>query len=104
LYIYTKQLIAGLYILSGYFYTGFYKKRDRTLPDEVVQQNYKEVQDNLLRYRSAFSNHFIEIDNNEDKPPIQATQSKMLRIVQEPVKNPIGKKWIETALKLKSLK
>jgi len=80
------------------------KKRDRILPDKVVKQNYDEVRANISKYRSAFGNSFFEIDNNEDKPPIQATQSKILRIVQQPVKNPIGKKWIETALKLKSLK
>ncbi|MBC8147105.1 MAG: hypothetical protein H8E98_03890 [Bacteroidetes bacterium] len=80
------------------------KKRTRVLPDKAVKQNYEEVQANISKYKSVFGNRFFEIDNNEDKPPIQATQSKILRIVQAPVKNPIGKKWIETALKLKSLK
>lgn len=97
-------------------------ERDRTLPEELVTQSWKECQENMGKFQSLFgSGKFTIVDNTEYKKgdytfkhkktgktvaasmPLQPQVRKAIQqFIGKPIYNPIGKKWVETARKLKS--
>lgn len=79
------------------------QKRDRTLPDEVVTDAWKQVQNNLGRFQGLFgSNNMLVVDNSEYKDFPGVVKKMAKRFVSEPIKNPIAKKWIKAELKAKA--
>jgi predicted kinase len=97
-------------------------ERDRTLPEDLVTASWKECQENMGKFQSLFgSGKFTIVDNTEYKKgdyvfkhkktgktvaasqPLQPQVRKAIQqFIAKPIYNPIGKKWIETARKLKS--
>jgi predicted kinase len=80
------------------------RNRERTLSDELVNQIWKDCQNNLGAFQQMFSGNFIIIDNTKYGPVPNRIQKAVDRFVREPIRNPIGKKWIETARQLKKSK
>jgi ABC-type dipeptide/oligopeptide/nickel transport system ATPase component len=78
------------------------KDRDRTLSDKLVTQIWKDCQDNLGKFQQMFSGNFIIVDNTQYGPVPREIQKAVDRFVRTPIRNPIGKKWIETARMLKN--
>ena len=98
-------------------------ERGRTLGEELVTQSWKECQENLGKFQQLFGGStFLIVDNTEYKKgnytfkhkktgktiaaakPLQPEVRKAVdTFMRKPIYNPIGKKWIETAKKLKSL-
>jgi len=79
------------------------RKRDRTLPDSVVQEIWKACQENMGKFQHLFgSYHFRIVDNTEYKPTEPQIQKAINGFINSPIKNPVGKKWIETARILKN--
>jgi cytidylate kinase len=97
-------------------------ERDRTLPEDLVTASWKECQENMGKFQSLFgSGKFTIVDNTEYKKgdyvfkhkktgktvaasmPLQPQVRKAIQqFIAKPIYNPIGKKWVETARKLKS--
>jgi hypothetical protein len=74
------------------------RKRDRTLPDNVVQEIWKACQENMGKFQNAFgSSNFRIVDNTVYKPVDSYIQKAVNQFINSPIKNPIGKKWVEYA-------
>jgi len=81
-------------------------QRDRVLPADLLEKNWKDVQNNMGKFQSLFGSGFIIVDNTEDGNFSKMHADKIkaaVRLVKKPLRNPIGKKWIQDQLKLKSL-
>lgn len=78
------------------------KKRDRTLPEELVTQIWKACQENLGKFQTMFSGRFVIVDNTEYKPVSKSVQQQVDAFLRKPIYNQIGKKWIQTAKMLKN--
>ena len=77
-------------------------KRDRTLPDSLVTDIWKDVQGNLGKFKGLFGGNFEIVDNTVYKPVDSAVQKAVNAFLKKPVYNQIGKKWIQTARALKN--
>jgi predicted kinase len=73
--------------------------RTRKLPDAEVEQMWNSVQNNLGKFQSMFGNNFFIVDNNNTKTVPRTVLKKIAYFLREPIKNPIGKKWIKDNLK-----
>ena len=73
--------------------------RERKLPDKIVEKMWKEVQDNLGKFSRLFGKqNMIIVDNSsyEDSEKILShIEREIKRRVNKPVKNYLGKRWIE---------
>lgn len=78
------------------------KDRDRTLSDNLVTKIWKDCQNNLGKFQQMFSGNFIIVDNTHYGPTPKEIQKAVGRFVRTPIRNSIGKKWIETARMLKN--
>ena len=77
------------------------KKRDRVLPDDLLEKSWKDVQNNLGKFQNLFGSNFRIVDNTVYKPVSGQVQKAVNTFIRKKVYNPIGKKWIETARALK---
>lgn len=81
------------------------QNRSRTVPEDVLVDSWNEVQNNLGAFQRLFGNtSFTIVDNNEHKPIDNAIQKAINEFMRRPIRNPIGKKWVEDARKLKRAK
>ena len=78
------------------------RTRERRLSDALVKKKWQSAQENKAKYKKLFGANFIEVENSKPGLPEQKIQKSIDRFLKEPVKNPIGKKWINTQLKIKS--
>lgn len=81
-------------------------QRDRVLPEDLVKKSWSDVQNNMGKFQSLFGGNFMIVDNSEkgDFSKMHAQKiSAATKFVKKPIKNRIGKKWIQDQLKLKSL-
>lgn len=78
------------------------KNRERTLPESIVTESWKECQENLGKFQSLFgSNNFRVVDNSVYKPVAPAVMRAANEFMRRPIYNHVGKKWIQTARALK---
>jgi hypothetical protein len=80
------------------------RNRDRTLSDDLVSDIWQNCQNNLGAFQQLFKNKFTIVDNTVYAPIPKGIQKAIDRFLREPIKNQIGKKWVETARKLKRAK
>ena len=81
-------------------------KRERVLPEDLVKKSWSDVQNNMGKFQSLFGRNFMIVDNSEvgDFSKMHSDKvSNALKFVKTPIKNRIGKKWVQDQLKLKSL-
>jgi cytidylate kinase len=78
------------------------KNRDRILPEDLVTQSWKDVQENLGKFQNLFSGDFRIVDNTVYKPISKPIQKAVNKFIQEPIQNPIGKQWVKMARELKN--
>ena len=78
-------------------------KRERTLPEDLLVQSWKECQENLGKFQNLFGGNFRIVDNTVYKPVAPEVQKAANEFVRKPIYNQIGKKWIETARALKKM-
>ena len=76
-------------------------KRERVLPDDLLEKSWKDVQNNLGKFQNLFGGNFRIVDNTVYKPIAKEVQKAVNSFVRKKIYNPIGKKWIETARALK---
>ena len=74
------------------------RDRERTLAESLVESLWRGCQAVLGEYRSMFGNRLYIIENSESSNPDSDVKRAVRRFVNSPVANPIGKKWMETAL------
>jgi hypothetical protein len=79
------------------------KKRSRTLPEDVVKESWKNVQENLGKFQQLFGNNFKIVDNTVYKPIDKSIQKAVTSFIKQPIRNKIGKEWIEKARLLKKV-
>ena len=77
-------------------------ERDRTLPENLVTQIWKDCQNNLGKFQSMFSGNFIIVDNTIYGPIHTNIQKAVNQFINKPIYNPIGKQWVLNAKALKS--
>lgn len=75
------------------------RKRDRTLPDDMVTKMWKTVQNNIGKFQNMFGSNMIIVDNSTDSNVEGAILSAYKKIGQwvktKPTK-PAAKAWIKT--------
>ena len=87
------------------------EERVRSLPKNILEKSWKDVQNNLGKFQGLFGSNFAVVDNSKFLKPEQA-QKKFGMIVKKyinkfikgAVRNPIGKKWIKHNLTLRGKK
>jgi predicted kinase len=72
-------------------------KRDRVLPEKLVEDIWTDVQSNLGGFQTLFGSNFRIIDNTEyDWGPAEEDAVSAARaFVESPLQNPIGRAWAE---------
>jgi hypothetical protein len=76
--------------------------RKRKLKPELVEDIWRDVQENMGAFQSLFGgSNFVIIDNTEYGPVSGAAQKAISAFLQTPIENATGKKWIEQELKAK---
>lgn len=79
------------------------QKRSRVLPDDIVEDSWNQVQNNLGKFQNLFGRHFIIVDNTTGSENIiDLVRKKIQGFLRLPIENPIGKDWIANQLKLKN--
>ncbi len=78
------------------------QNRDRVLPDTLLTDSWKEVQENLGKFKGLFGGNFEIVDNTVYKPIDRTVQKHVNKFVNSPIFNHIGKNWIKTARSLKN--
>ena len=71
-------------------------KRERTVPPEIVKNNWNTVQQNIGKFQRLFGQQkMIIIDNNKaDEKIITNVYKQVAKFVKKPVDNHIAKQWI----------
>ena len=84
------------------------KERDRVLPEKIVKKSWKDTRKNLGAYKAAFGSNFTLVDNNKFLSAKEArhkfgdiTKTYINKWVNEPIKNPIGQKWVKDQMKFR---
>ena len=82
--------------------------RDRILPPELLKKSWESVQRNIGAFQALFKNNFVIVDNSKHLSDKEA-EAKFVPLVTKvvrkfaniPIKNPLGRKWIEKQTILK---
>jgi len=77
--------------------------RERKLGDHMVEQMWREVQDNLGKFQKLFgADRMLIVDNSEYGGDVLTQVEKQIsKHINKPVKNPLGKRWIKDQLESK---
>jgi len=78
-------------------------ERSRKLSSEIVETSWKEVQRNLISFQGLFGNaNFMMVNNSKTLDEKQAIKKFSMLVkkginsfINKPVKNHLGKKWVE---------
>ena len=83
------------------------KERDRVLPEKIVKRSWTDTRKNLGAYKALFGGNIVVVDNSNYVDANEArhkfgdiTKTYVNKWVNEPIKNPIGKAWVQDQLKL----
>lgn len=76
--------------------------RKRKLKPELVEEIWKDVQENMGSFQSLFGgSNFVIVDNTKYGPVPGAVQKAISAFLRKPIENPIGKKWVKQELEAK---
>jgi len=77
--------------------------RERKLDDSMVEKMWKDVQDNLGKFQKLFgADRMLIVDNSEyGGNVLQQIEKNINKHLSKPVKNPLGKRWIQEQTLLK---
>lgn len=77
--------------------------RDRTLPEDLLVQSWKECQHNLGRFQTIFGGNFRIVDNSKNGNNVTPDVKKAVDgFIRSEIRNPIGKKWVATQKMLRN--
>jgi tRNA uridine 5-carbamoylmethylation protein Kti12 len=74
------------------------RNRERKLPDNLVEKMWQECENNKEELQTIFGDNLIIVPNGKSTE----VQRRIDKFLREPIKNPIGKAWVELQLKLKN--
>ena len=84
------------------------KERDRVLPEKLLKKSWEDTRKNLGGYKSIFGGKFALVDNSQFLDAKTArhkftnlTKDYIQQWSTDPIKNPIGQKWVQDQFKLK---
>ena len=82
------------------------QERERKVPEEIVIERWQNVQENIGKFQNLFgATNFIIVDNNdakeEGKRLLKRTFIKVDKLIDKPLRNPTGKRWIAKELEIK---
>ena len=87
------------------------EERVRSLPKNILEKSWKDVQNNLGKFQGLFGRNFAVVDNSKFLKPEDAqkkfgmiVKKYISKFINKPVKNPKGKKWVKNNLILKGKK
>ena len=87
------------------------EERVRSLPKNILEKSWKDVQNNLGKFQGLFGSNFAVVDNSKFLKPEDAqkkfgmiVKKYISKFINKPVKNPKGKKWVKNNLILKGKK
>lgn len=75
------------------------QKRARKLPDDIVEDLWYQVQDNMGKFQKLFGkNNLMIVDNSsyDNADLIKSVEKSIMRKLNRPVQNYIGKEWINS--------
>ena len=83
------------------------QERERKVPEEIVIERWQDVQENIGKFQNLFgATNFIIVDNNdvkeEGKRLLKRTFVKVDKLIDKPLRNPTGKRWIAKELEIKN--
>ena len=83
------------------------QERERKVPEEIVIERWQNVQENIGKFQNLFgATNFIIVDNNdakeEGKRLLKRTFIKVDKLIDKPLRNPTGKRWIAKELEIKT--
>lgn len=71
-------------------------KRPRKIPEDLLSQMWFSCQNNLGHFQNIFGNNFKIVDRTKSGEPVdKSVLRSVIQFLKSPVKNPIGKKWIQ---------
>ena len=83
------------------------KERDRVLPEKIVKRSWTDTRKNLGAYKAAFGSNFALVDNSNYLSAKEArhkfgdlVKTYVNKWVNMPIRNPIGKAWVQDQIKL----
>ena len=78
-------------------------KRDRTVPESIAVQSWKEVQSNIGKFSQHFKQNFIVVDNNDsskdDGQVFNDVFKQIKGLLKKKVTSPIAKQWVMQQMK-----
>ena len=82
-------------------------ERERKVPERVVLKRWRDVQENIGKFQNLFGAiNFIIVDNNDSKEDgkrlLKRTFIKVDKLIDKPLRNPTGKRWIAKELEIKN--
>ena len=82
------------------------QERERKVPEEIVIERWQDVQENIGKFQNLFgATNFIIVDNNDTKEEgkrlLKRTFVKVDKLIDKPLRNPTGKRWIAKELEIK---
>ncbi len=83
------------------------QERERKVPEEIVIERWQDVQENIGKFQNLFgATNFIIVDNNdakeEGKRLLKRTFLKVDKLIDKPLRNPVGKRWVAKELEIKN--
>ena len=80
-------------------------KRARSVPEQIVVNSWKTVQQNIGKFSNFFKGNFIIVDNNNAQEDILTDVFKRIKnLANQKIKNRRADKWIATELQKKGVK
>ena len=75
-------------------------ERDRTVPESIAVQSWKEVQSNIGKFSQHFKQNFVVVDNNDSEEDVMTPVFKQIKgLLRKKVKSPIAKQWVMNQMK-----
>jgi len=80
-------------------------KRDRALPEDLVEEIWRSVQQNMGGFQDLFGRNFRIVDNTDyAKSNVANVEKAVKAFLNQPTQNPVGRKWIAGELEKKGPK
>ncbi len=78
-------------------------KRDRTVPESIAVQSWKDVQSNIGKFSQHFKQNFVVVDNNDsskkDSQVFNDVFKQIKGLLRKKVTSPLAKQWIMQQMK-----
>lgn len=78
--------------------------RSRSVPEPIVVDSWKDVQNNLGKFSQHFKGNLVIVDNNDAGEDVFVQVFKQIRgLLRKPVKSPQAKQWVEMEMKSRGI-